>query len=164
MPGTSGEPNRDVAAIETAVVAVRRSHRRRTLARLSERRGENTGPLASLPDAVFELLDAVQGTEQGEALTVTQTAAILGVDQPRASRLAAHALEAGLLRREADQADGRRSLLALTPAGTKVLAGIQSFRQRVIDEATSGWSDGDRAELARLLTRFVTDFEAVVRR
>ncbi|MEU5852467.1 MarR family winged helix-turn-helix transcriptional regulator [Saccharopolyspora shandongensis] len=110
--------------------------------------------------AVFELLDAVESAEdRGGALTVTDAAAVLGVDQPRSSRLAAQALNAGLLRREADQHDGRRSLLALTGEGREVLAKIRDFRHRVIAEATPDWAGEDRAALARLLTRFVQDFD-----
>ncbi|MEV6230756.1 MarR family winged helix-turn-helix transcriptional regulator [Saccharopolyspora shandongensis] len=152
--------NRDAADIEAAVVALRRAYKRRALARLSERRGVRTGHHAELPDAVFELLDAVESAEdRGGALTVTDAAAVLGVDQPRSSRLAAQALNAGLLRREADQHDGRRSLLALTGEGREVLAKIRDFRRRVIAEATADWAGEDRAALARLLTRFVRDFD-----
>jgi DNA-binding MarR family transcriptional regulator len=149
---------RQVAAIEEAVVALRRSQKRRALARLARRDGEQ----ADLPDAVYELLDAIAAaTERGESLTVTEVTAHLDVDQPRASRLASLALDAALIRREADQRDGRRSLLVLTPAGEDVIARIHDFRRRTIAEATRGWSDDDRAALARLLPRLVRDFNAL---
>ncbi|WP_460392790.1 MarR family transcriptional regulator [Actinophytocola sediminis] len=149
---------RDVAAIEAAVVALRRSQTRRALARLAERRAERH---ETLPEAVFELLDALAAAaDRREQLTVTLAAAALGVDQPRASRLAAQALAAGLARRESDQADGRRSVLALTAEGRAAIARIGAFRQRVIAEATEAWSTEDRAALAELLTRFVHDFAA----
>ena len=151
-----------VAAIEAAVVALRRAHRRRALARLSQRRGERVSSFADLPDAVFELLDALAGArERGESLTVTEVAVLLDVDQPRASRLAGLALDASLLRREADQRDGRRSLLTLTTGGDEVLARIHDFRRRVVAEATRGWSHEDRAAFARLLPRFVHDLSAL---
>ncbi|MFF4353075.1 MarR family winged helix-turn-helix transcriptional regulator [Streptomyces sp. NPDC001530] len=157
-----GNPSEDTAAIETAVVALRRAHRQRTLARLSERRGERTGRHAELPDAVFELLDAIDSAAERDApLTVTEAAAALGVDQPRSSRLAAQALKAGLLRREADQRDGRRSLLALTTEGHAALARIRDFRHRVIAEVTADWTAEDREALARLLTRFVQGYGAL---
>jgi DNA-binding MarR family transcriptional regulator len=155
-------PTDDVATIERAMVAIRRAQTRRAMARLSTHRGVRTGRHATLPDAVFELLDAVDAaTTRGSAPTVTETAALLGVDQPRASRLTAQALDAGLLRRGADQADGRRSLLALTPSGRSALGEIHAFRQHVIAEATALWTTGDRAALARLLTRFVDDIAAI---
>lgn len=160
----AGKPVRDrrsaqIAAIETAVVALRRAQRRRALARLSRRAGERTRVHTALPDAVYELLDVLAAA--GASHTVTEVASHLDVDQPRASRLAALALDAGLIRREADQRDGRRSLLALTAEGEDVIAGIHDFRRRAVAQATQGWSDADRMALARLLPRFVQDFTAL---
>ena len=147
-----------IADIEAAVVALRRAQKRRALARLSRGAGGHAG----LPDAVYELLDVLAAAaEGGESLTVTEVAAQLDVDQPRASRLAALALEAALIRRAADQSDGRRSLLVLTADGDGVLAHIHDFRRRAIAKATSAWSDDDRRALARLLPRFARDFGAL---
>ena len=152
----------DVAAVERAVVALRRQQSRNALARLSARRGAGGGTAGALPDQVIQLLDAVEhATTLGRSPSVTEAATLLAVDQPRATRLAAQALGAGLLRREADQSDGRRSLLTLTPDGRAALARIRAFRQRVIAEALSDWSADDRADLARLLARFVDDVAAV---
>ncbi|GID11216.1 MarR family winged helix-turn-helix transcriptional regulator [Actinocatenispora rupis] len=145
-----------VTEIERALVAIRRSQARRSLARLSRRRAGRS----DVPDAVVDLLDAVDGAGP---LTVTEAAAALGVDQPRASRLAAQALDAGLLRRGADPADGRRSPLTLAAAGRRLLDRVRAFRRDVVAEATAGWSAADRAALGRLLTRFVTDFAALTR-
>jgi DNA-binding MarR family transcriptional regulator len=154
----------DVAAIERAMVAIRRAQTRRALARLSARRNVRSGRHGSLPDAVFELLDIVDAvtTHGGAAPTVTEAATALGVDQPRASRLTAQALDAGLLRRGVDQADGRRSPLVLTPSGRGALDRIHAFRRRVIAEATADWGAEDRTALAQLLTRFVADIAAIV--
>jgi DNA-binding MarR family transcriptional regulator len=156
-------PGKDVVAIERAMVAIRRSQTRRALAHLSTRRGGRTGRHAKLPDAVFELLDAVDAATggRGGAPTVTEAATAMGIDQPRASRLATRALDAGLLRRAADQTDGRRSPLVLTPSGHEALDQIHAFRQQVIADATDGWDTTDRAVLARLLTRFVDDITAI---
>lgn len=152
----------DVAAVERAVVVLRRQQGRNALARLSARRGARSGTVGTLPDQVFQLLDAVEhATTLGRPPSVTEAAALLAVDQPRATRLAAQALDAGLLRREADQSDGRRSLLALTPDGRAALAQIRAFRRRVIAEALRDWSADDRADLARLLGRFVDDVAAI---
>lgn len=151
-----------IIAIETGVVALRRAQRRRGLARLARRTGQRPGGHAALPDAVFEFLDVLAAAaERGESMTVTDVATQLDVDQPRASRLAGLALSAALIRREADQRDGRRSLLALTADGNDALDRIHGFRRRIIAEATTSWSDADRAALARLLPRFVQDFGAL---
>ncbi|MEU7312938.1 MarR family transcriptional regulator [Streptomyces sp. NPDC007083] len=153
-------PEPEVAALESALAALRRVQKRRALARLAERRGERTGPHAGPPDAVVELVDAVAAAA-GSSLTVTEAATVLGVDQPRASRLAAQAQDAGLLRREADQRDGRRSLLVLTDEGWALLARVRQFRGSIVAEALRDWPEPDRAALARLLTRFVRDFTAL---
>ncbi|MDM4718210.1 MarR family winged helix-turn-helix transcriptional regulator [Micromonospora sp. WMMA1363] len=153
-----------IAAIEAALVALRRAQRRRALAGLSRRRGGRADDLTNLPDAVFEFLDVLAAaTERGDNLTVTDVATQLDVDQPRASRLAGLALRAALIRRAADQRDGRRSLLVLTAGGEDVIARIHDFRRRVVAEVTNDWSDDDRAALAHLLPRFVAGFGALTR-
>lgn len=168
-PGT--RPVRDqeavLAAVESALVAIRRSQSRRALAQLTRdrerNRGQGKGDGKEQPaDAVFQLLDALLAAEEhGERLTVTEAGAAMGVDQPRASRLAAQAMRTGLLVREADQADGRRSLLALTDGGRAALARVSAVRRGAVDEATAHWPDEDRRVFADLLTRFVRDFAAV---
>ncbi|MET7465741.1 MarR family winged helix-turn-helix transcriptional regulator [Nonomuraea sp. NPDC005501] len=90
-------------------------------------------------------------------------AAALNIDQPRASKLVAAAVTAGLVRREADQADGRRALLVRTPAGRRVSARIHAFRQEVYAEAMRDWPAADRAEFARLLAGFVESLGAITR-
>jgi DNA-binding MarR family transcriptional regulator len=89
--------------------------------------------------------------------------AALDVAQPRASKLVADAVAAGLIRREADQSDGRRALLVRTDAGRAVSADIHRFRRGVLDAAMAGWSDEDRAEFAGLITRFVDGLAAAAR-
>jgi DNA-binding MarR family transcriptional regulator len=70
---------------------------------------------------------------------------------------------AGLVRREADQADGRRALLMRTPAGQHLSAEAHAFRRQVFGEAMAGWPAADRAEFARLLARFVESLATVTR-
>ena len=102
------------------------------------------------------MLDVIEEAEEhDQPATVTSVATALSVDQPRASKLVAAAVAAGLVRREADQADGRRALLVRTPAGRRRSAEIHAFRQEVIGAAVADWPPTERAELARLLTKFV---------
>ncbi|MFG1947027.1 MarR family winged helix-turn-helix transcriptional regulator [Nonomuraea sp. NPDC048826] len=141
-----------VETVERAMMAIRRSQSRRTLARLAAAR-ELTG---AVPASGAEVLDVIEEAEEnGAAATVTGVAAALDVDQPRASKLVAAAVAAGLVRREADQADGRKALLVRTPAGRRVSAEIHAFRRQIFTEAMDGWPESDRAEFARLLTEFV---------
>lgn len=145
-------------AVERAMVTVRRSQSRRTLARAAGAAGSGVEALGS----GAEVLDVIEEAEEaGDAATVTSVAAALNMDQPRASKLVAAAVAAGLVRREADQADGRRALLVRTPAGRRVSADIHDFRRQAFARAMTGWPDGDRAEFARLLTSFVASLGAV---
>lgn len=143
-------------AVERAMVAIRRSQTRRTLARLAAGGAES--------GAGAEVLDVIEAAEEaGEPATVTSVAAALNVDQPRASKLVAAAVAAGLVRREADQADGRRALLVRTPEGQRVSAEIHAFRREAIGQAVADWPADERAEFARLLTRFVASFGSPMR-
>ncbi|MEU4674231.1 MarR family winged helix-turn-helix transcriptional regulator [Amycolatopsis sp. NPDC023774] len=101
-----------MADVERAMIATRRSRQRRALTCIARDPGRH------VVDPVIELLDVVEDfADRGDAATVTSPATALGVDQPRASRLVARAVDQGDLHREADQSDGRRTVLALAPAG-----------------------------------------------
>lgn len=134
-----------VVAVERAMVAIRRRQTRRALSR-------------HLPvdPAVFGVLDAV---DDNGPCSVTELAPALGVDQPRASRLVARAVDEGLLARQADQADGRRTLLVLTTSGRRQVDAAHAARQRVFAEAMADWTADDRATFARLLTAFIAGLD-----
>lgn len=144
-----------IEAIERAMVAVRRNQTRRALNRIGAQTG---GP--GIDPTLFAVLDAVEA--RSEEATVSDIATALGVDQPRASRLVAKAVADGLLERHADQSDARRVLLRLTRRARGVLEHAHATRQAVFARTTANWSARDRDEFARLLTRFVADFETTV--
>jgi DNA-binding MarR family transcriptional regulator len=144
-----------VAAIERAMVALRRSQTRRTLHRRVA--GDAATPAEA---ATVQVLDAIEAAgDRGEVLTVNGVADALGVDQPRASRLVARAVDAGLVRRGADPDDGRRSLLTLTSSGRGMLAHVQRVRRAAVQSAVAGWSPEDRTTFARLLVAYVRSWE-----
>ncbi|WP_162795692.1 MarR family transcriptional regulator, partial [Nonomuraea lactucae] len=76
--------DKEIEAIERAMIAVRRRRSRRALARLH-----------GAPGPEFDVLDVLDAA--GEPVTVSAVADALSVDQPRASRLAAAAVAAGLV-------------------------------------------------------------------
>jgi DNA-binding MarR family transcriptional regulator len=150
--GEQVQEDEHVKAVERAMVAIRRSQTRRALTRLAEGR-DDTGVVGG---SAVDVLDAIEAAEQaGTPATVSGVAAALNVDQPRASKLVATAVEAGLVRREADQVDGRRALLVRTERGTTLSEELHRFRRSIFTTAMSDWTDADRATFARLLTRFV---------
>ena len=171
-----------VAAIERAMVTMRRSWSRRTLQRRAaggraQGDGEGTpragaagaappGPGAAAaaiggPDAAgFQVLDAIEAAaERGGVTTVNGVAEALAVDQPRASRLVAGAVDAGLVRRGADPGDGRRSALTLPARGRRVLAEGHRTRRAAVEDALAGWPAEDRETFARLLGAYVVGWE-----
>jgi DNA-binding MarR family transcriptional regulator len=128
------------------MVAIRRRQNRRSIAKTAGSSG-----------ALTDVLDIVD-SEDGRC-SVATVATRLTVDQPRASKLVAQAVADGFVRRESDQADGRRSLLALTPKGQDAVKAMHSFRQDLFGRAMADWSVQERTEFARLLSDFVARME-----
>jgi DNA-binding MarR family transcriptional regulator len=163
-----------VAAIEQALVAMRRSWARRSLQRRAATGagttgaagvGTGAGGMGTTEAAAFQVLDAIEeATGPGRVISVNGVADALGVDQPRASRLVARVVDAGLVRRGSDPDDGRRSILALTPRGARVLAEAHRTRRDAVEAALGGWSDEDRETFARLLRAYVTGWERAIGR
>ena len=159
--GDQVQEDEHVKAVERAMVAIRRSQTRRALTRLAEEQDDTD----VVGGSAVDVLDAIEAAEQaGTPATVSGVAAALNVDQPRASKLVAAAVEAGLVRREADQADGRRALLVRTEPGTTLSQELHRFRRSIFATAMSDWTDADRAAFARLLTRFVKSLAAMTGR
>ena len=86
-------------------------------------------------------------------LSVSEVGDATGVDQPRASRLIQQAVDLGFVRREADPDDARRTRIALTDEGAKVVRGFRGQRREHLSQALEGFTAEERAELARLLTK-----------
>lgn len=121
------------------------------------RRGGPWGPPPWMAGARFggparmRLLEALASAS--DPLSVSELGEAVGVDQPRASRLVQQAVELGLVRREADPNDARRTRIALTDEGRELVAGFRGERREAVDTALAEFTDAERAELARLLTK-----------
>lgn len=134
-----------VQEVERAMIAIRRSQTRRVLSRQIE----------VDPNSVT-VLDVLE--ETGEACTVASVREALSVDQPRASRLVAKAVDDGFVRREADQHDGRKALLRMTSAGRAALGQVHEMRRQRFADAMTGWSVREQETFAKLLSRFMDGF------
>ena len=86
-------------------------------------------------------------------LSVGELAEAIGVDQPRASRLVQQVVDAGLARREADPDDARRTRVALTDDGSKIVRGFRGERRDAVGTALESFTEAERLELARLLQK-----------
>ena len=101
--------------------------------------------------ARMRLLEALAAASH--PLSVGEIAEAVGVDQPRASRLVQQAVALELVRREVDPDDARRTRVALTDAGSRLVRGFRGERREAVDAALAAFTDDERAELARLLTK-----------
>lgn len=101
--------------------------------------------------ARLRLLEALAAAST--PLSVGEIAEAIGVDQPRASRLVQQGVELGLVQREADPDDARRTRVALTEQGAMIARRFRGERRDAVATALEGFTDAERAELARLLTK-----------
>jgi len=92
---------------------------------------------------------------------VGDVAEALAVDPSTASRVVERCVGEGLLSRSADSRDRRRSVLALTPSGARLLDQVTTNRRKVIAEVVAGWDEGDVMSLVGLLERLLGDLEAL---
>ncbi|MFF7682315.1 MarR family winged helix-turn-helix transcriptional regulator [Microbacterium sp. NPDC007973] len=109
-------------------------------------RGRFGGP------ARLRLLDALVAASG--PLSVSEIAEAVGVDQPRASRLVQQAEQMGLVAREPDPDDARRTRVRLTAEGEGLVSGFRGRRRDAVRSALESFTDAERAEFARLLAKF----------
>ena len=94
------------------------------------------------------------GSTARGALSIMELAELVGVDQPRASRLVQQATAAGFVHRSADPTDGRRSVIRITEAGRAVLAEARNRHHGAVEQALEPFTEADAEQLATLLERF----------
>ncbi|KAA9108569.1 MarR family transcriptional regulator [Microbacterium rhizomatis] len=99
----------------------------------------------------MRLLEALAAAS--DPLTVSEIGTAIGVDQPRASRLVQQSVDMGVVRREADPSDARRTRIVLTDAGAALVRGFHGERRGAVEAALASFTDQERADLARLLTK-----------
>ncbi|WP_240745097.1 MULTISPECIES: MarR family winged helix-turn-helix transcriptional regulator [unclassified Microbacterium] len=92
-------------------------------------------------------------------LSVSDLGIVIGVDQPRASRLVQQGVERGFVRREADPDDARRTRIALTDEGRKLARGMRGERREMLTTALASFTDDERVELARLLNKLAENWQ-----
>lgn len=83
-------------------------------------------------------------------------------DPSTISRHVAALVEEGLVRRVADESDGRATRLVVTDAGLAALEAMRRERTAVLDRLTLGWSEPDLAAFTDLLGRFLDDLAAAL--
>jgi DNA-binding MarR family transcriptional regulator len=84
-------------------------------------------------------------------------AELVHADPSTVSRHVTLLVERGLVRRVADEQDGRASVLVVTAAGAAVLETMRQERDALVDRVTAAWTATERATFTGLLHRFVQD-------
>ncbi len=123
-----------------------------------------------LEPAVFQGLLAVSQHGLGldgqacAAPTIGDIALRLSLDPSRASRIVAELVTQGYLRREADQADGRKSVLRVTEQGYEALERFRDAKWRLLSELYADWTADEVAAFARLMTKYMDGLTDLLRR
>ena len=86
----------------------------------------------------------------------------LRADPSTVSRHVAALVDEGLVRRVADESDGRATRLVVTDAGLAALEQLGRDRAAFLERVTAGWSADDLATFTGLLGRFLDDLAAAL--
>src|SRR5918995_5533291 len=95
------------------------------------------------------LTAALATVERCGPLTPSELADAERVRRPTVTRMLGHLAGAGLISRTPDPADGRSTLVAITPAGAALLAEGRTRKDAFLSERLDGLSPADRETLAR---------------
>ena len=87
---------------------------------------------------------------------------VVHADQSTISRHVATLVDQGLVRRVADESDGRATLLVVTDAGQAELAALRAERESQLDRILAGWPEADLASFTALFGRFLDDLAAAI--
>jgi DNA-binding MarR family transcriptional regulator len=114
--------------------------------------------------AEFEALTAISRMSHGigmparKDVTIGDVAEDLAIDPSRASRLVSGLVTSGFIRREADQGDGRKSILRITEAGLALLEAFVALKWQVTVDTFADWPEEDILRFRDLFARNVTAF------
>jgi DNA-binding MarR family transcriptional regulator len=84
---------------------------------------------------------------------------LVHADPSTVSRHVATLVDQGLVRRVADESDGRASRLVITDAGHSALQELCREREARLEQAVAAWDPADIATFTELFGRFIDDLE-----
>jgi DNA-binding MarR family transcriptional regulator len=111
-------------------------------------------------DVTPSQLSALTSVAKHEVLSLGELAAIERIAPPTMTRIASRLEEQGLLERRPDATDRRVARVAVTPAGTTLLAEIRTRRDAFLAERLQEFTPEERALLAKavpLLERLASE-------
>jgi DNA-binding MarR family transcriptional regulator len=94
-------------------------------------------------------------------MRAAELAGVMQSDPATVSRQVAALVKEGYLERRADPADGRASLLVLTPRADALLAEHDQIRLQHFARVVDGWSEADLKRFTVLLRQFTQAYETV---
>jgi DNA-binding MarR family transcriptional regulator len=113
-----------------------------------------------IPSGTVGVLATIDKIESGVGCHGKDLAAECALDPSTISRAVGALVRSGLVVRTADPADGRASVLAMTPQGRQALDDIVGWYNDLLAEALGAWSVRDLTRLTDLLQRFSDDLIA----
>jgi MarR family transcriptional regulator, transcriptional regulator for hemolysin len=122
----------------------------RLLARVHDARFRDIGISVSQLPVLVALKD-------GASLSQKQLTRLAGVEQPSMAQLLARMERDGVIRRKPDPADGRSSLISLTPRTMKLIGPARAITAQGNRDALAGFSDGEVKQLVALLQRVIAN-------
>jgi DNA-binding MarR family transcriptional regulator len=137
----------DIAAVEAALGIIAR---RINLSRVHERIVARAG-VSGIDRASYWTLARLA---EHAPLRLSELAHVLGLDLSTVSRQVAALERHELVERTTDPSDRRAAVVDLTAEGHRALEGLRSAARARLTDVMADWSDEERAELARALTRF----------
>lgn len=103
------------------------------------------------------------GRAQAEPATVGLLAEELSIDPSRASRVTSGLIEAGWVRRDVAQDDGRKSILVLTDRALTAFSQFRDLKWSKQAEVFADWSGDDIRTFSRLFARYSEGVERAYR-
>lgn len=139
--------------IDRTMGQIRKSMARREIGRMALKELK-----LDIDPADLDVLSVLEGcfADGLPEVTVGLVAERLAIDPSRASRIVAEAVDKGLIRRVASQADARRICIEMTDAGREQAKAIRVFKWGVFAKALGQWSEEDLVTFARLFGKFST--------
>ena len=99
------------------------------------------------------VLEAIDAASANGPAAIGDVAAELGLDRSNASRMLAQAVSAGLVIKTVAPDDARRTELAMTADGHRLLAAAQAWQDEVFAQLVADWPPRDAHRFASYLKR-----------
>ncbi|SHN16482.1 MarR family winged helix-turn-helix transcriptional regulator [Cryptosporangium aurantiacum] len=113
----------------------------------------------AVPLGGLGVLTAIGRTPPGGLCRGKDLATACALDASTISRFVGALVERGLVERRPDPIDGRVAVLAVTPAGQRVLHEAEMWGEDLLTAVLASWSDSEVDVLVGSLGRFLSDLE-----